>query len=102
MRTALACLLCLLAPALAAAQPPARTVVLMLYDGFGGALLSQHATPAFQRIEREGAFTRRLEPVFPSISLTNQTTISTAAGPSVTASSATSSWTRNAAATTTI
>jgi alkaline phosphatase D len=81
LRTALACLISLLAPALAAAEPPARTVVLVLYDGFAGALLSRHATPAFRRIEREGAFSRRLEPVFPSISLTNQTTISTGCWP---------------------
>ena len=81
MRTVLALLLCLFAPALAVAEPPARTVVLVLYDGFAGSLLSQHATPAFQRIEREGAFSRKLEPVFPSISLTNQTTISTGCWP---------------------
>jgi predicted AlkP superfamily pyrophosphatase or phosphodiesterase len=72
----------LLAPAPAASDaPPARTVVLVLYDGFLPSLLDAHETPAFHRIEREGSFTRQLEPVFPTISLTNQTSISTGCWP---------------------
>jgi arylsulfatase A-like enzyme len=79
-RSALAILLLALAGG-AAADTPARTVVLILMDGFAGTLLDQHPTPAFHRIEREGAFSRQLEPVFPTISLTNQTTISTGCWP---------------------
>jgi predicted AlkP superfamily pyrophosphatase or phosphodiesterase len=81
-RIALACLLLASAGAAAGADAaPARTVVLLLYDGFLPALLDAQPTPAFQRIEREGAFSRELEPVFPSISLTNQTTLSTGCWP---------------------
>ena len=78
---ALACLLALLAPPAFAGEAPPRTVVLLLFDGFLPALLDAHPTPAFHRIEREGAFTRRLEPVFPSLSLPNQTTLSTGCWP---------------------
>ena len=77
---------CALAGLLLAAWPaagdaPARTVLLLLFDGFLPALLEAHPTPAFDRIEREGSFTRQLEPVFPSISLANQTSISTGCWP---------------------
>jgi predicted AlkP superfamily pyrophosphatase or phosphodiesterase len=76
----LACLGLFAAPA-ADAETPARTVVLVLYDGFLPALLDAHDTPAFHRIEREGSFSRQLEPVFPTLSLTNQTSISTGCWP---------------------
>jgi alkaline phosphatase D len=78
---ALAALLAAAAAAPALADPPARTAVLVLYDGFAPFLLDAHPTPAFDRIEREGAFSRRFEPVFPTISLTNQTSISTGCWP---------------------
>jgi predicted AlkP superfamily pyrophosphatase or phosphodiesterase len=72
---------CLLLAAAASAEAPARTIVLLLYDGFLPALLDAHPTPAFDRIEREGAWSRDFEPVFPTISLTNQTSISTGCWP---------------------
>ena len=40
----------------ASAAAPQRTVVLVLMDGFLPALLDAHPTPAFDRIEREGAW----------------------------------------------
>ena len=64
-----------------AGETPQRTVVLLLFDGFLPALLDAHPTPAFDRIEREGTFSRELVPVFPSISLANQTSISTGCWP---------------------
>lgn len=73
----LLCSLLLAAPAGA----ESRTVVLLLFDGFAGHLLDAHETPAFDRIEREGAFSRQLEPVFPSVSLINQVTLSTGCWP---------------------
>lgn len=78
LQFALACLLEALTQSAGAAP---RTVVLLLYDGFAPALLDAHPTPAFHRIEQEGAFTRHFEPVFPTISLTNQTSISTGCWP---------------------
>jgi arylsulfatase A-like enzyme len=75
----LACALLFVADA-GASEPP-RTVVLILFDGFAPALLDAHPTPAFDRIEREGAWSRSFEPVFPTISLTNQTSISTGCWP---------------------
>jgi arylsulfatase A-like enzyme len=80
LRAALAAL-CILLAAPSLAEPPPRTVVLLLYDGFAPALLDAQPTPAFHRIEREGAYTRHFEPVFPSISLINQVTISTGCWP---------------------
>ncbi|HEX5065076.1 MAG TPA: ectonucleotide pyrophosphatase/phosphodiesterase [Myxococcota bacterium] len=71
----------LAAAAAGASEPPQRTVVLILFDGFLPALLDAHPTPAFDRIEREGSFSRDLAPVFPSISLANQTSISTGCWP---------------------
>jgi predicted AlkP superfamily pyrophosphatase or phosphodiesterase len=79
-RLALACLL-LAAADPAASAAPARTVVLLLYDGLAPALLEAHPTPAFDRIAREGAISHQLEPVFPTISLINQVTISTGCWP---------------------
>ena len=78
--SALATLL-LLGAVEASAAAPQRTVVLVLLDGFLPALLDAHPTPAFDRIEREGAWSRRFEPVFPTISLANQTSISTGCWP---------------------
>ena len=78
---ALAALLVAAAPAAAGADTRGRTVVLLLYDGLAPALLDAHPTPAFDRIAREGARSHRFEPVFPSISLINQVTISTGCWP---------------------
>jgi len=58
-----------------------RTVVLLLFDGWAPALLDSVPTPALQRIRTEGAWTHHMVPAFPSISLINQTTISTGCWP---------------------
>jgi predicted AlkP superfamily pyrophosphatase or phosphodiesterase len=65
----------------AADAPRARTVVLLLFDGFAPALLQSASAPTLERLRREGAWTHRMIPAFPSISLVNQTTISTGCWP---------------------
>ncbi len=65
----------------AAAQGPPRTVVILLFDGFASSLLRSIPAPAFERIRREGAWTDRMNPPFPTISLISQTTISTGCWP---------------------
>lgn len=58
-----------------------RTVVVLLFDGFSPALLEHSETPALARMRSEGAWTNDLTPVFPSISLPNQVSISTGCWP---------------------
>jgi predicted AlkP superfamily pyrophosphatase or phosphodiesterase len=58
-----------------------RTVVVLLFDGFAPALVDALDTPALDRMRREGVYTHHFEPAFPSISLTNQVTISTGCWP---------------------
>lgn len=76
-------LLLLLALLLAAPQAsaktdyPQRTVIVLLFDGWAPALMDGVATPTLERMRREGAWTHNLLPVFPSISMVNQTSIST-------------------------
>ena len=66
----------------APAQSPAtRTVVLMLFDGLAPALVSAQATPALDRMRRDGAWTHNMVPPFPSISLISGFTISTGCWP---------------------
>lgn len=69
------------APAWAKADPPPRTVVLLLFDGLAPALLEGVATPTLERLRREGAWTHHMRPAFPSISLVNQITVSTGCWP---------------------
>jgi predicted AlkP superfamily pyrophosphatase or phosphodiesterase len=69
----------LLAATVAAASD--RTVVVMLFDGFAPALLDGVETPALQRMRAQGAWTHDLTPVFPSISIPNQVSISTGCWP---------------------
>ncbi len=65
-------------PALAAE----RTVVYVLFDGFSPAELdAAHPTPNFDRLKREGAWSRHLVPAFPTISLINHTTAYTGCWP---------------------
>jgi alkaline phosphatase D len=58
-----------------------RTVVLMLFDGLAPALVDANSMPTLARLRREGAWTHRMVPAFPTISLVNQTTISTGCWP---------------------
>jgi len=57
-------------------EPPPRTVVVLLFDGFAPRLLDGIAAPNLERIRREGAWSHRMVPAFPTVSLINQTTIS--------------------------
>jgi hypothetical protein len=81
IRSVLAALLQAVAAAGASAEAPPRSVVLLLFDGVAPALLAAHPTPAFDRIRREGVFSHDYEPVFPSVSMINQVTISTGCWP---------------------
>jgi predicted AlkP superfamily pyrophosphatase or phosphodiesterase len=65
----------------AAGAPVDRTVVLMLFDGFAPAVVDRFETPQLDRMGREGVFTHRFEPAFPTISLINGVTISTGCWP---------------------
>lgn len=70
-----------LAPPSAAVDPSGRTFVVAVFDGFAPVYLERFATPTFDRLREEGAWTHRMEPVFPSISLVNGVTISTGCWP---------------------
>src|ERR1700761_6472692 len=70
----------------AAVQPvaaaPDRTVVVVLFDGFSPAELdAAKPTPNFDRLKREGVYSRHLVPAFPTISLINHTTYETGCWP---------------------
>src|SRR5215475_11035614 len=59
-----------------------RTVVAVLFDGFAPAELdAAKPTPNFDRLKREGAWSRHLVPAFPTISLINHTTYETGCWP---------------------
>ena len=67
----------------AANAAPERTVVVVLFDGFAPAELdATKNTPNFDRLKREGAWSRHLVPAFPTISLINHTTFETGCWPS--------------------
>ena len=80
-----------LAAALAPARAPAdeaplgdhaaRTVVVLVFGGLAPALLASVPAPAFDRLRREGSFTSRLVPAFPTVSLVNGFTLSTGCWP---------------------
>jgi alkaline phosphatase D len=66
-----------------ASAAPERTVVVVLFDGFAPAELdATKNTPNFNRLKREGAWSRHLVPAFPTISLINHTTFETGCWPS--------------------
>ncbi|MBV9993021.1 MAG: alkaline phosphatase family protein [Alphaproteobacteria bacterium] len=66
----------------AQAARPERTVVVVLFDGFAPAELdAARPTPNFDRMKREGAWSRHLVPAFPTISLINHTTYETGCWP---------------------
>jgi predicted AlkP superfamily pyrophosphatase or phosphodiesterase len=76
--------LCAAALALSATAATAkeRTVVVVLFDGFSPASLDATRTPNFDRIKKDGAWSRHLVPAFPTISLINHTTFETGCWPS--------------------
>lgn len=65
-----------------AATAKERTVVVVLFDGFSPASLDATRTPNFDRIKKDGAWSRHLVPAFPTISLINHTTFETGCWPS--------------------
>jgi alkaline phosphatase D len=69
-----------LSPSLASASSE-RTVVVMLFDGIAPVYMERFPTPAFDRMRKEGAWTHRMDPAFPTISLINGVTISTGCWP---------------------
>jgi len=58
-----------------------RSVVLLLVDGLAPEVVDRFPTPTLDRMRREGAWTHQLEPVFPSVSLTNSVSLSTGCYP---------------------
>ena len=54
-----------------------RTVVVVLFDGFAPAMGDATKTPNFDLIKKEGAWSRNLVPVYPSLSLPNHTSFAT-------------------------
>jgi len=68
----------LLASAVAAAE---RTVVLVMFDGFAPAMAEATRTPNLDRIKQEGAWSRHLVPVYPTMSLPNHTSFVTGCWP---------------------
>lgn len=82
VRFLIICALLLASPhAWAKNEPVRRTVVVLLFDGVAPAMLEGVATPTLERIRREGAWTHNMIPVFPSISMVNQTSVSTGCWP---------------------
>lgn len=58
-----------------------RTVVLVMFDGFSPAMADATKTPNLDRIEQEGAWSRHLVPVYPTMSLPNHTSFVTGCWP---------------------
>lgn len=75
---ALAAASILLSPARAAE----RTLVYVLFDGFAPAMVDATKTPNLDRIKAEGAWSRHLVPVYPTMSLPNHTSFATGCWPS--------------------
>jgi len=73
--------LALLVALTAAASAAERTVVLVLFDGFAPAMGDATKTPNLDRIKQEGAWSRHLVPVYPSLSLPNHTSFVTGCWP---------------------
>ena len=62
-------------------QAAERTVVLVMFDGFAPAMADATATPNLDIIKREGAWSRHLVPVYPTMSLPNHTSFATGCWP---------------------
>src|SRR5262245_51818825 len=65
----------------AAASAAERTVVLVLFDGFAPAMADATKTPNLDIIKKEGAWSRHLVPVYPTVSLPNHTSFTTGCWP---------------------
>jgi predicted AlkP superfamily pyrophosphatase or phosphodiesterase len=72
------CLLAMLATAAGAAE---RTVVVVMFDGFPPAMIDATKTPNFDRMKREGVWSRHLVPAYPTLSMTNHATFVTGCWP---------------------
>jgi alkaline phosphatase D len=70
------------AMSVAAASAAERTVVLVLFDGFAPAMADATKTPNLDVIKKEGAWSRHLVPVYPTMSLPNHTSFATGCWPS--------------------
>lgn len=64
-----------------ASQAAERTVVVVMFDGFPPAMLDATSTPNFDRIKREGVWSRHLIPAYPTLSMTNHATFVTGCWP---------------------
>ena len=67
--------------ALNSATAAERTVVLVLFDGFAPAMAEATKTPNLDVIKKEGAWSRHLVPVYPTMSLPNHTSFATGCWP---------------------
>ena len=67
--------------ALSAALAAERTVVLVMFDGFAPAMADATKTPNLDIIKKEGAWSRHLVPVYPTMSLPNHTSFVTGCWP---------------------
>lgn len=74
LATILAAIVLLAPPAFAADR---RTVIVLLFDGWAPAMVDGFETPNLDRMRREGSWTHSFVPVFPTISMVNQVSIST-------------------------
>jgi predicted AlkP superfamily pyrophosphatase or phosphodiesterase len=63
------------------AQAADRTVVMVMFDGFAPAMADATGTPNLDIIKKEGAWSRHLVPVYPTMSLPNHTSFATGCWP---------------------
>lgn len=63
------------------AQAADRTVVMVMFDGFAPAMADATKTPNLDIIKKEGAWSRHLVPVYPTMSLPNHTSFATGCWP---------------------
>ncbi len=63
------------------AQAADRTVVMVMFDGFAPAMADATKTPNLDVIKKEGAWSRHLVPVYPTMSLPNHTSFATGCWP---------------------
>ncbi|HEX2677374.1 MAG TPA: ectonucleotide pyrophosphatase/phosphodiesterase [Polyangiales bacterium] len=64
-----------------AVAPSDRIVVLLVFDGLAPELVRAVPTPNLDRMKRDGAYTLALQPVFPTLSMPNHTSLSTGCYP---------------------
>jgi predicted AlkP superfamily pyrophosphatase or phosphodiesterase len=58
-----------------------RTVIVVMFDGFAPAMADATKTPNLDLIKKEGAWSRHLVPVYPTMSLPNHTSFATGCWP---------------------